>query len=69
VTKTGTTNLISFPSANGAVYALYYTNSAGLTRPVTTWPASPATITGDGSVKTFTNSAPDVERYYRVGAQ
>lgn len=69
VTKSGTTNLISFPSANGATYTLYYTNSAGLTRPVSTWPSLPAVIIGDGSVKTFTNSAPDSERYYRVGAQ
>jgi hypothetical protein len=69
VTRGGTTNYISFPSANGAVYTLYYTNAAGLTRPVSTWPTSPTTITGDGSVKTFTNSPGDAERFYRVGAQ
>jgi hypothetical protein len=69
VTRDGTTNYISFPSANGAVYTLYYTNSAGLTRPVSTWPTSPTTITGDGFVKTFTNSPGDAERFYRVGAQ
>jgi hypothetical protein len=69
VARNGTTNLISFPSANGAVYTLYYTNSSGLTRPVSTWPTSPTTITGDGSLKTFTNSPGDAERYYRVGAQ
>jgi len=69
VTREGTTNYISFPSANGAVYTLYYTNSAGLTRPASTWPTSPTTITGDGSTKTFTNSPGDAERFYRVGAQ
>jgi len=69
LTRTGTTNLISFPSANGAVYTLYYTNNAGLTRPLSTWPTSPTTITGDGSVKTFTNSPGDAERFYRLGAQ
>jgi hypothetical protein len=68
ITTVGTTNLISFPSANGAVYTLYYTNSAGLTQPVSTWPTSPTTITGDGSVKTFTNSPGGAERFYRVGA-
>lgn len=69
VARDGTTNYISFTSANGAVYSLYYTNSAGLTRPLSTWPTSPTTITGDGSVKTFTNSPGDAERFYRVGAQ
>jgi len=69
VTRDGTTNYISFPSANGAVYTLYYTNSSGLTRPVSTWPNSPSTITGAGSFKTFTNSPGDAERFYRVGAQ
>jgi hypothetical protein len=69
VTRDGTTNYISFQSANGAVYTLYYTNSAGLTRPVSTWPTSPTTITGDSSTKTFTNSPGDAERFYRVGAQ
>jgi hypothetical protein len=69
VTKVGATNLISFTSANGATYTLYYTNSAGLTAPVSAWPASAATITGDGSTKTFTNSAPDSERFYRVGTK
>jgi hypothetical protein len=68
VTRDGTTNYISFPSANGAVYTLYYTNNTGLIQPISTWPTSPATITGDGSVKTFTNSPGDAERYYRVGA-
>jgi hypothetical protein len=68
VTRDGTTNYISFPSANGAVYALYYTNNTGLTQPISTWPTSPTTITGDGSIKTFTNSPGDAERYYRVGA-
>jgi hypothetical protein len=69
VTRDGTTNYISFQSANGAVYALYYTNNAGLTRPLNTWPVAPTTITGDGFVKTFTNSPGDAERFYRVGAQ
>jgi hypothetical protein len=69
VARDGTANLISFVSANGAVYTLYYTNAAGITRPVSTWPALPTTITGDGSVKTFTNSPGDAERFYRVGAQ
>jgi hypothetical protein len=68
VARVGTTNLISFPSANGATYTLYYTNAAGLVRPLSTWPASPTTIAGDGSIKTFTNSPSDSERFYRVGA-
>lgn len=69
VARNGTTNLISFPSANGAAYTLFYTNSTGLSQPVSTWPTSPTTITGDGSTKTFTNSASDSERFYRVGVQ
>lgn len=68
LTRAGTTNLISFPSANGATYTLYYTNSSGLISPLSTWPVSPSTISGDGSTKTFTNSASDSDRFYRVGA-
>lgn len=68
LTRVGTTNLISFPSANGATYTLCYTNNAGLGRPLSTWPTSLATITGDGSIKTFTNSPSDSERFYRVAA-
>jgi hypothetical protein len=68
ITRVGTTNLISFPSANGATYTLYYTNATGIVRPLSTWPTSPTTISGDGSIKTFTNSPSDSERFYRVGA-
>jgi len=63
----GANTTISFPSTSGAVYTLYYTNASGLSSPVTTWPSLPGTITGDGSVKSFSDSSADSERFYRVG--
>lgn len=66
ITHSGTTNLISFLSANSATYTLYYTNSTGLKASISTW-ATAGTLNGDGTPKTFTNSATDLNRFYGVG--
>ena len=64
-----TTNTISFPSVNGTTYTLYYTNSTGLTAPVSTWPSLAATIVGDGLTKAFSDITTNVaDRFYSVGA-
>jgi hypothetical protein len=66
ITHSGTTNLISFLSANSATYTLYYTNSTGLKASLANW-ATAGTLIGDGTSKTFTNSATDLNRFYTVG--
>jgi hypothetical protein len=68
VGRSGSTMTISFGTTNGATYTLHYTNSAGLSAPLTTWPSLPSTVTGDGSTKSFTDSSTDADRVYRVGA-
>ncbi len=62
------TSTISFNTTNGATYTLYYTNSAGLNTAVTNWPSLGGSITGDGSVHSFTNSSTDSSRFFSVGA-
>jgi hypothetical protein len=63
------TNLISFLSTNGATYTLFFTNSSGLTTPVGNWPSLTGTVTGDGTVKSFTDIiTTNVDnRFYRIG--
>lgn len=69
VTRTNTTAYISFTTTNGTFnYSLYFTNSAGLTASVTNWPHL-GSVTGDGSVKTLTDTTTDATRFYRVGVQ
>ncbi len=68
ITRVGTTSTISLATANGVTYTLFYTNSAGLSQPVNAWPSSPATISGDGTTKSFVDTTSDSDRVYRVGA-
>lgn len=63
------TSVISFSTTNAATYTLYYTNSTGLTTPITNWPSISMTVTGDGLVHSFTNSSTDPNRFYSVGAK
>jgi hypothetical protein len=67
IARSGATSTISFATTNGATYTLYFTNSAGLARPVAAWPSSPTTVSGDGTTKHFTDTATDANRFYRVG--
>jgi hypothetical protein len=66
IARSGAMTTISFGTANGAIYTLHYTNSAGLSSPVSNWPSSPLTVTGDGSTKSLTDTSTDAERVYRV---
>ena len=68
ITRTGATTTISIPTTNSITYTLHYTNSPGLTSPITQWPASQQTIAGDGSTKSFTDTSSDSDRIYRVEA-
>lgn len=69
IARNGNVNTISFSSANSAVYKLYFTSDSGLSTPTTSWSSLPATITGDGTVKSFTDTTANPNRFYRVTAQ
>jgi hypothetical protein len=69
IARSGSITTISFGSTNGATYTLHYTNSYGLNSSVSTWPVSPSTVTGDGSMKSFTDTSTDADRFYRVSAR
>ncbi len=69
LTRTNATAYISFTTASPFTYTLYYTNSAGLSAPVSTWPHSATTVTGDGARHTLTDTSADAVRFYRIGAQ
>lgn len=69
ITRTGNTANISFTTTTGSfTYSLYYTNSAGLAASTTNWPHA-ASVNGDGSVKTLSDTTTDANRFYRIGAQ
>jgi len=69
IARTGTVSTISFVSSNTAVYKLFFTNSAGLSSPVSTWVPASGTITGDGTTKSFQDTTTDSGRVYRVQGQ
>lgn len=66
LSRSGSLNTISFVSSNSATYKLFFTNSAGLSTPVTNWPSLPVSITGDGTTKSFQDTTADLDRFYRV---
>ena len=68
ITRSGTTSTISFGTTNGATYTLYFTNSAGLKQPMSTWPSVSPSVSGNGSVNSFQDITTDPNRFYRVGA-
>jgi hypothetical protein len=68
IARSGAVTSISFLSASQTTYTLLYTNAAGLTAPSSVWPALQATITGDGTTKTFHDTTTDPTRLYRVQA-
>jgi hypothetical protein len=60
--KVGNNFVLSFQSEAGKIYTAQYVNSLNALN----WQALP-TVLGDGSVKTITNSAPNVrQRFYRL---
>jgi hypothetical protein len=68
ITRTGTTNVLTFPSALSTVYNLRFTNSTGLSAPASTWPVILNVVSGNGSAKTITNVTTDPSRFYRLEA-
>lgn len=69
VNRAGTTSTVSFTTTAGPTYTLFYTNAAGLGAPLSTWPSSPVTVSGDGTAKSLTDTSTDSTRFYRVGAR
>jgi hypothetical protein len=69
VSLSSNTRTISFLTTNGATYTLFYTNTAGLSQPVTNWPSASTNIIGDNTVRSFTDTTTDDNRLYRVRAQ
>ena len=57
---------VSFPSSANGTYSLHYTNSAGLTAPVETWSTVSTNIIGDGTVKSFQQTASGTSAFYSV---
>lgn len=68
VTRAGNTTTISFSTTSGATYSLLYTSATGLTLPVSGWSTLSATVTGDGTTRSLTDTTTDAVRYYRVSA-
>jgi hypothetical protein len=64
--RTGTASTISFVSSNSVTYKLFFTNSAGLTTPVSNWPSLSGTISGNGGTTNFQDVTSDAVRIYRV---
>jgi len=67
-TNSGNAN-ISFQSSWGWTYSLYYTNAAGLSSPVSTWPVLSTTIVGDGNVDQFQMPVSGTTMFYAVSVQ
>lgn len=66
IARSGNSSVISFVSSNSVIYKLFYTNSAGLTTPVSDWPFLSGTISGDGTSKSFQDTTTDRNRFYQV---
>ncbi len=69
LTRTGTTSTIFFTTTNNAAftYRLYYTNSTGLTAPLSNWAVSATSVPGNGLTNSLTDTSTDMNRFYRVG--
>ena len=68
ITRTNTTTTVSFTTVNGAQYSLRYTNNAGLTAPVSTWPVAGSPVAGNGSPQSINDVTGDANRFYSISA-
>jgi hypothetical protein len=68
ISRNGATSTISFLGSNSVTYTLAYTNSSGLTAPVSSWPTMAGAILGNNSVTNFTDTTTTSNRFYRVRA-
>ncbi len=66
VSRTNNVTTISFPTVSSVTYKLCFTNAAGFSAPISTWPSLPGTVSGDGTTKSFQDTTTDPNRYYQV---
>lgn len=65
VTRLGNTTTIYFTTTNGSfTYSLHFTNT--LTGPVTNWPASSTTVTGNGLTNSLSDTTTATNRFYDI---
>ncbi len=68
VSRAGNNVTVFFTTTNAVfTYTLYYTNSTGLSAPVTSWPSSPTTVIGNGLTNSIMDTTTDTNRFYRIG--
>lgn len=67
ITRAADTTTVYFTTTSGPTYTLYYSDSAGLTTPVSSWTALPTTVTGNGQTNHLDDVTSDATRFYRVG--
>ena len=67
IQRTGTQSTIIFTTVAGGTYTLRYTDSAGLTTPVSTW-ATGNSIAGDGTNKSLSDTTTGTQRFYAISA-
>ena len=68
ITRSSSTSTIYFTTTNGSfTYTLYYTNSTGLAKSGTNWPASLTTVTGNGLTNSLSDVTTSTNRLYRIG--
>jgi hypothetical protein len=65
VTRQGNTSTIYFTTASSFTYSLYFTNN--LAGPISSWPVSPTTVTGNGLTNSLTDTTTTTNRFYVIG--
>ena len=68
IVQNGGTNVISFNTVTNGIYSLLATNQAGFAAPRSAWPVVTGPVTGNGGIKTLTDSSADPVRYYSIKA-
>jgi hypothetical protein len=68
VTRSGTTNTISFSTVTGANYSLLATDAAGLLSAVSGWSVVGSPVAGDGSVLSVQDVSTGATRFYAIEA-
>jgi hypothetical protein len=63
----GSVTVVTFPTVNLVGYRLRYTDSAGLTTPISSWPIGSSLI-GDGTTRSLQDTRSTPNRYYVVEA-
>jgi hypothetical protein len=68
ISRLGNTSTISFNTVSGATYSLHYTNSVGISAPLSSWATAPNTVSGTGNPASFNDVSSASDRFYSVSA-